>query len=753
MKNKFRKILAAGLAVLTAVSLAACGGGEEMDGATSGDEFVYVPRYIPLDAENISSPILENGKLYYTTHIRDEKTGISRTTYCYDVASDAREEFKLDKGEMPEAANPNRMAADQDGNLHVIWEMSSWDEFDNYSRQLMLAKYDTSGGKIYMRDITDDVSDDNDNGYIQYMVVDDEGHIYLALDGKVCLFDGEGNYAGEVELSDTYIQGAAKGKDGKVYIAYYDWSGAEGGCVLAEVDFAGKKLGTTHPVTGDIRNMTAGMEKDFLLYDGTGAYEYDLATDTREKLLNWLDSDINGDYVDLAGVVDGRLVTMIRDWRTGETELAVLEKTKASELVQKEEIVVGAFTMSQELKAAAVNFNKANEKYHVTVKEYYDYNSDIEYNDAIANMNNEITSGKCPDILDLSNGNIKVEKLADKGVLADMNSFLKESSLFSRDSFIESTLNAYTYGDILVGIPKNFQLSCIAGKASKVGDRMGWSMQDIIDFAAEYPDAELIEYASRDEILRTFLMFNQDNFIDWVNGTCNFDTEDFKKILEFAASFPEEYDWDEERESMPTKMATDKLLLYTDTINQCEDVQVAEAMFNEPVTWIGFPTLDGSMACLLHCSSVYGITDKSKHKEGAWAFIESLLSNEDDMFSWGFSSQKDKLEKEIEEASKVEYITDENGELVLDEDGEPIIAGMGGFGYDDWSYTYHPCTEEEIETLRQLIEVAVPVPSGDEEVLTIISEEAAPYFQGQKSLEEVMGTIQSRVSMYVGENS
>ncbi len=753
MKNRFRKILAAGLAVLTAVSLAACGGGEGKDNVASGDEFVYVPSYVSLDDDRMSNPTLENGKLYYTVYNWDEETGSSQTMYCYDVAAGTSQEVKLDRGEAPEDANPNRITADSEGNLYVVWELNAWDEFDNYTRQVMLAKYDTSGTILYFRDITDDVSEDGQAGYIQYMAADSEGRAYLVFDGKICLFDDEGKAAGKVELNDTYIQCAARGRDGKVYVAYYNWNGTEGGNVLAEVDFAGRQLGTSHTVSGNLNNIAPGLEKDFLLYDGKGCYEYDLATDTREKLLSWLDSDINGDYVEKAGVMDGKLTVVIRDWGTGKTELAFLKKTKASELAQKEEIVVGAFTMSQELKAAAVNFNKTSDKFHITVREYYDYNSDMEYKDAITNMNNEITSGKCPDILDLSNSNIKVAALAEKGILADLNSFLDSSSVLNRDSFVESALKAYTYGDVLVGIPKNFMLSCVAAKTSQVGDRMGWSMQDIIDFAAEHPDAELIEYASQAEILSMFLMFNQDSFIDWGSGTCNFNSEEFKKILEFAAGFPAEYNYDGERVSTPTKLATGKLLLYGDSIRQCEDIQVAEAMFNEPVTWIGYPTLDGSMACLMDSSSVYGITEKSKQKEGAWIFLESFLTNEDEMFSWGFSSRKDKLEEDIAEASKVEYVTDENGEIVLDENGDPIISGMGGFGYDDWEYTYHPCTEEEIETLRMLIDVAIPMPSGDEEVLKIISEEADPYFQGQKSLDEVVDTIQSRMSMYVGENS
>ena len=52
-----------------------------------------------------------------------------------------------------------------------------------------------------------------------------------------------------------------------------------------------------------------------------------------------------------------------------------------------------------------------------------------------------------------------------------------------------------------------------------------------------------------------------------------------------------------------------------------------------------------------------------------------------------------------------------------------------------------------------LMETARPVSYSDgDEVLNIISEEAAAFYQGQKSVDEVASVIQSRVKIYVGES-
>ena len=761
MKKGFKKLFAAGLAALMTVSLAACGGDgrtdEDESKAAAGDSFVYVPEYVSLgddDNRSLSNAIYADGKLYYSCYIWDEENGISRRPLVkYDIAAGSQEELNLDDTDMADAYI-SQMSADKDGNLYAVWVRSVWDENnpDDWHQDTLLARYDDSGSTVFFQDISQDLKSDEENTYVQRMVVDGDGRIYLVFNSLIRLYDGEGGYRGTVETNSSWLNDAVRGKDGKVYITYYDWNGT-GGYVAAEVDFDGKKLGDTHEIKANADSLSEGLEKDFLINDRNRLYEYDLESETQEEILNWVDCDIMGDYVQLvcpAG--DGRLLAVVSDWETRDTEIVFLTKTKASEVVQKEELVLGALQMTQDLRSTVVAFNKSSEKYRITIREYYDRNSDIDYDTAITNMNNELTSGKGLDILALDY-NTDVNLLAEKGILADLNPFLNSSSTLSRDSFVESVLRAYTYGDILVSIPKNFSIGAVAGKASWVGEEMGWSIQDIMDFAAEHPDAELFEYASQGEMMQILMTFNQDAFIDWEKGTCNFDSEEFRKILEFVASFPEEYDWDGERESTPTKLATGKLLLYTDSVSQCRDIQIAEAMFNEPVTYIGFPTTDGSIGCVMNCNEGYSITENSGNKDGAWEFIEFYLNRDTDMFSWGLPSLKEKLEEEIAEASEVKYVTDENGEILKDEEGNPIISGMGGFGWDDWEYTYHPCTEEEIATLRELIDVARPMPTTNSEVLAIIAEEAEAFYKGQKSLDEVVSTIQSRASMYVGENS
>ena len=224
---------------------------------------------------------------------------------------------------------------------------------------------------------------------------------------------------------------------------------------------------------------------------------------------------------------------------------------------------------------------------------------------------------------------------------------------------------------------------------------------------------------------------------------------------EFVDTFPEEYDWQNDDRSTPVKIQSGEVLLNMTGIYQLNSIQEEEAMFGEPVTYIGYPTSGGGSGTYMQASELYAITAKSSNKDGAWAFIENYLNQPfDDLYSYGLPARKSALDDMVEKALNVTYMTDENGEQILDENGNPIPEdGTSGISYGDWEYTYHTPTEEEINILKDLISVAEPSSAtGNDEITNIITEEAEAFFKGQKSVSDVAGVIQSRVQVYVNEN-
>ncbi len=76
----------------------------------------------------------------------------------------------------------------------------------------------------------------------------------------------------------------------------------------------------------------------------------------------------------------------------------------------------------------------------------------------------------------------------------------------------------------------------------------------------------------------------------------------------------------------------------------------------------------------------------------------------------------------------------------------------GTTSFGSWQYTYHAVTEEEIATLLYLMDTAQCSNTMDNVLWRIIFEEASPFFQGQRTVEDAAAIIQSRISLYLQEN-
>ncbi|MDE6924824.1 MAG: extracellular solute-binding protein [Acetatifactor sp.] len=778
--SKWKKTMAAALVSVMALSATACGGsqGEDKPGTQdsgSGNgaeakEFVYVPEFQEMNGENISYYNMKyvGDSLYYESYSYNEATGESGNDIVkYSLADGSSSTLSLD---LEENVSFSEFAIASDGSLYAVcYDYSGEPGPEGYVEpKFMLCKFGTDGATVFSKDLAEVLDQDTGNTHIQNMALDSEDRVYLSVDSKIFILDAEGNPQGAVETNSNWISGMGCGRDGKVYFSYYDDTSQYGSYVLAAIDPDKKTVGETYKdfLSGNGNGLCAGTEYDFLIGDSTSVYAYDLKTQKSEKLFDWLDSDINGSYANCLGQTgDGKILAVINDWESNDNSLALLTKTKASEVAQKETIVIGAMYSDSDLQAAAVRFNKTNDKYRISIKTYLDYNSRSEnmWTDALTNLNNDITSNNCPDIIDLSGLNI--QQLVAKGVFEDLNPYLENSSNFSRDDFLDSVMNAYNYDGIQVSIPKNFQLQTIMGRASELGDRDGWTIDEMIAYADAHPDAQIFDYSDKSSILSLCMTFNENAFIDWSTGECKFDTPEFKSLLEFVNRFPDEWQYEDGQASTPTRIQNGEILLERSYISDFNEMQLYIEMFGGDVTCIGYPTTDGGCGTGMSASQAYAITTKSGRKDGAWEFIESFLIPEEEseenggssFGGWGFPNNKKQLQAMAEDAVRIEYVTDENGEILKDENGDPVVQSVGmGIGYEDgWSYDYRIPTQEEVDIILDLIDKARPISNsgGNDEILNIINEEAAAFFQGQKSVDEVTNIIQSRINIFVSENS
>ena len=80
------------------------------------------------------------------------------------------------------------------------------------------------------------------------------------------------------------------------------------------------------------------------------------------------------------------------------------------------------------------------------------------------------------------------------------------------------------------------------------------------------------------------------------------------------------------------------------------------------------------------------------------------------------------------------------------------MEGTHGYGWDDVNIEIESATDEEVEGFLAILEKADELQYQDTAIMAIIEEEVKPYFEGQKSVDEVADIIQSRVDIYLKEN-
>lgn len=347
-------------------------------------------------------------------------------------------------------------------------------------------------------------------------------------------------------------------------------------------------------------------------------------------------------------------------------------------------------------------------------------------------------------------------QMAAKGVFEDLAPYLEKSSMDGGD-LLANILGAYTIDDKLICIPDSFLIKTTVGSRALVGEEAGWTLEEMIALADAHPDAELFDRMSSEEILKYCLAYNMDSFVDWEMGSCHFDTDEFKRLLQFVVRFPDmdKITGEEEQFTTPERIVNGEVLLCNVLIGQLDIIQLYKAMFDGPVTCVGYPGTDGRGVSVLSPYGTYAITSRSNVKEGAWFFLESYLTRENTANRPGFQNSRSGLERMAAEAVHAEYVLDENGEPILDEQGNPMVKTQGSHGasYGDWTYEYRVPTQEEVYMVLELINAAGLGTESSEPIMTIISEEAAAFFQGQKTVDEVAETIQRRAAVYVSENS
>ena len=771
-----KKILALGLGTVLAASLVACGDGNtEETKTTARPAYVYVPEYFDWGVEEpengyVNTYGVVNGYMLGMKSEWDNETGSqTQDILKYSIAEGTLETIPYVQENPNEYINT--ISVQPDGTIIACAEEYQWNEETKTGKSLYrVVSMDAVGqitNTIDLSDVCTEMAEKYDYVYIQNIAVDKEQVIYLTFEQEIVAVAPDGSKLFSV-TTDNWIQSMGNMNDGSVYAVYYGQNGSE----IGIIDKEAKGFGTKYELGNNNLNGFFNIAEDNMLYfsDSTSVRKLDLATGESEEVFQWLSVDINGQYVDGVNYLDeNTFFAHYRDWSSDEEGFVKLVKTDSSLVPEKEILTMVALTSDSNIQEDVVAFNKANTAYRIELKTYLDYNNMSEadwenydqfLSDATTRMINDITGKDAPDIISLSNGSISMATLANKGALEELTPYLEKAG-YSEDDFIAGVVNSYKLDGNLYTLPERFTVQTTMADSAIVGEEEGWTLQEALEVIKNLPEGmSFSEYDTQEYFIRKCLMYGYTNFIDEQNASCNFDSDEFKAILEMAKTFPKEYDYSGETPATPILIQNGEVLTIEAGISSLEEVQVCLAYFGDKITptFIGYPGVAGNGALLGSYGATYAVCSKSDNKDIAAEFIIEKITKPyeaDNWRSWGFPSLKTELDAYITEQITVEYIKDENGELILDEEGNPIPENGGGsMGWGDWWYEYRPCTQEDADVLLALVDGIEGIYTNSNNTLfSMIMEEVGPFLNGQKTADEVAAVIQNRISLYLMENS
>lgn len=538
------------------------------------------------------------------------------------------------------------------------------------------------------------------------------GRIYAIFDSQLLVLDegGESLYFNEMPLDKPYF---VLGGDKKLYVVESSSKKNKIFCIDVEAQKVEPVLscasGTIH----------CGEAKNFLLLttnDGLYKINYDGSVEPimlcKECNISFtgltkINSIENGNYI---CCISGKIFN--------------LTHVLPEKVVQKEKLTIATIGSPYTLTHIVSNFNMNNDKYYADIIDYSNTGC-LSFDKALSKLNDEIQSGNYPDMVCFSS--IPPFLFIKNGLLIDLKDFFDHDNSISLNSVV--IRKALESNDQIFFLDNSFCIETVIGKKSIFGNTDGWTLSQYLNIEKNIPPGTQMIYNMTRE---TFLYYASSRYIqqaiNWQTGKCTLNTTEFANLLKACNQIKETPDdlnnpqyFDAATEVANGRMIAASVFL----TNICELAQredVAECQ----LSYIGWPSIDGSNGSDIWVFEPVGIMEASSNKSGCWEFIKYMLqfSSYDnygsDIIEYGLPVFLPRLEERI---TAIQYSKKCQVEI----------------------------SEDYINRLMNLIYEIDTLALYDQSVLKIIQKESDKYFNGRNTPEKAAEIIESEINTYLSK--
>ena len=789
MKRRLcKKVMALGLAAVLGLGLTACNGGGDdhrgnegsgNQGSTIGEsgggktdqpgkEHVYSYQELNLTgrSDNITNMAYLDGKIYLLTYNGggSGEESARQSTFGYYKCNVDGTDSSFTKLTLPERVQTytwidNTLISDS-GLIYAV-ENSGYEnnaDPDNYvyEDRYFLNCWNMDGSLQWTTQLN--TGDDGEGGWIYCSRLLDGGEngVYAVMSGskyEAVLYSPQGEEGSHKAMDNALFERASmifNGEEGELSVVCYDEEYTKRFLISYDLETgqAGKQFELPF---SENYSIIAGSGTELLLTDSMGLYVWNLGNAEPKMLMNIVNSDLPAyEMSKVLRIDDQHFVAMYNELSSWEQKCAYFTYRDPADIPDKRELVLGGTYINSDIKAEVIKFNKASEQYRISLKDYSVYNTSEDWTAGQTRLNSDIINGQMPDIMLLgdmgSYGNY-----VSKGALADIGSLLEADPELSKLEYLQNVWDAYSIDGKLYAAISSFNVRTMAAKKSLVGEPQSWTMADVEAVVATMPEgATAFGSMARESFIYYMMSYAGQDFIDVNTGKCNFNSQSFVDMLEYAKTLPKEssqnYEGEFDYAYYENQYRENRTLLYDLFIGNLKDCKYQiKGSIGEEVSFVGFPTSVSNGSVLGAGNLSFTISAKSENTEGAWQFVRQFLTQEYQSSEalYNMPVLKSAFLTMAQGATERPYWTDENGNREYYDDIWYI---------NDEELILEPFTQEEVDQICQFIYTVDRTAYNNEEIRNIIIEEAEAFFTGQKGVQEVVDIIQSRAQIYVDEN-
>lgn len=694
----------------------------------------------------------------------------SLTAYDIDVVDDGTIVQMINDADYGGLPEPDPYSADYDEELY---EKSA-----TYS--LTIREYSIDGELISATPVSGFPNETDGNTQIEGMDASGE-NILVQIDGVCYIIGRDGKFKGEIteEAAGGEIMHFGEDREGNLLCAV---ESGEDKLTLRRVNAENASLEPseiTYEFTESILLQLLPGTGDYSVYIVSRTTIYGIRTDDSsiEPVFSINEAGTNKNTLtDLYVDADGSAV-IPDNGVGGGAKLRRYTECDPAELENIPVITIGTMMEPYLYRDYIMELNDSQTDYRVEIEVFDigDFENMEDYYEKMNEFRERLTTEELPDVLLLDSGGFLGEvNMNSMGALCDLYEFIDSDEDFSRESFIPNILEVLETDDgQLTALPNYFSVDLgYVGKTEFLGDIEEWNVASYMETVRNLPEG--MKFTENGEVNvktgRYFTANPGDNYVDYENMTCNFDSDEFIEFLKFCNEAPSEIEYeytgeltDEEQEAFfrdtQTAHRENRALLKEAQIScYASYIDLTRGVFdNADLTYLGKVTNKECKYELSMFNEHFAITKDCENKELAWDFIKNFYT--DDYYRGhtishvnGYSMQGGLpvTESGLDVLAENEKVPFDNSEW-----GDDYTGFYYGLGYNETVEIGH-VTDEDIAAVKDIIHSVTeydPKNTIADDVYSLIYEEIERCFNGECTEEDCARIIQDRVSTYLAEKS